>query len=231
MAEIQTGLDDSSNQEGFAEEQARIMAAKAELYDEQQQGIEEENGLILGKYQTQEDLVEGYRNLQREVERMRRGEVEPSAEPAEAPEAPEAPSSEDPREEEDDSPELSNADYERIKGRMFEQVGGEGKYHQLMNWGAKNISAQAAEAYKEALDNGDEATILTMLKGFQYDQMMSTGYEPRLTGGRAPSQDIQGFTSEAQVVAAMQDPRYGTDPAYVKEVEKRIAVSNVFNAR
>ena len=225
MAEIQTGLDGSSNQEGLAEEQARVQAAKAELYDEQQ---EQENNLILGKYETQEDLVEGYRNLQREVERMRRGE-EPSAEVPETPETPEASEEAEPAEE--DEPEVSSEDYERIKSRMFEQVGGEEKYGALMRWGQKNVTEEAAAAYKAALDSGDEATILTMLKGFQYDQMMSTGYEPKLTGGRAPSQDIQGFTSEAQVVAAMQDPRYGTDPAYVKEVEKRIAVSNVFNAR
>ena len=224
MAEIQTGLDDASNQEGYAEEQAKIQAAKAELYDEQQQTAQEENGLILGKYQTQEDLVEGYRNLQREVERMRRGEAE----------EPEAPVSEDPREDEDeddDAPELSTEHYERIKGRMFEQVGGEEKYQALMRWGQKNVSDAQAEAYKEALDSGNETLILQMLKGFQFDQMMSTGYEPKLTGGRAPSQQIQGFASEAQVVEAMRDPRYATDPAYVKEVEKRIAVSDVFNAR
>ena len=59
--------------------------------------------------------------------------------------------------------------------------------------------------------------------------MMSRGYEPKLTGGRAPTQDIKGFESEAQVVAAMSDPRYsGSNPdhAYIREVEKRMAVSN-----
>ena len=226
MAEIQTGLDDSSNQEGFAEEQAKIQAAKAELYDEQQQGIEEGSDLILGKYATQEDLVEGYRNLQREVERMRRGEEA---------EAPEAPVSEDPPEDAEDdndnAPGLTAEDAARIRDRMFEQVGGEEKYQALMRWGQKNVSDAQAEAYKEALDSGNETLILQMLKGFQFDQMMATGYEPKLTGGRAPSQQIQGFASEAQVVEAMRDPRYGTDPAYVKEVENRIAVSNVFNAR
>ena len=222
MAEIQTGLDDSSNQEGIAEEEAKVQAAKAELWDEQQQ--QEENGLILGKYETQEDLVEGYRNLQREVERMRRGE-------AEEPEAPEAPVAEETEEEAEEEPGLTAEDANRIRDRMFEQVGGEEKYQALMRWGQKNVSDAQAEAYKEALDSGNETLILQMLKGFQFDQMMSTGYEPKLTGGRAPSQQIQGFASEAQVVEAMRDPRYGTDPAYVKEVEKRIAVSNVFNAR
>ena len=61
--------------------------------------------------------------------------------------------------------------------------------------------------------------------------MMATGYEPKLTGGRAPTNEVQGYSSEAQVIRAMQDPRYQDDPAYIKEVEQRIAVSNVFNKR
>ena len=230
MAEIQTGQDGSlENQDALAAEQEKINAAKAELYDEQQRG--EEEGLILGKYRTQEDLVEGYRNLQREVERMRQGD-EPSAE---APEAPEAPSSEE-SEEESDQPanQLTEEDAIRIRDGMFKQVGGQEKYQALIAWANENITQQQADAYQQALDAGDEQSIMTQLKSFQYDMMMSRGYEPKLTGGRAPTQDIKGFESEAQVVAAMSDPRYsGSNPdhAYIREVERRMAVSKVFMER
>ena len=67
-----------------------------------------------------------------------------------------------------------------------------------------------ANAFNEALDSGNEGAILAQLKGIQYDHMMATGYEPKLTGGRAPTQDIRGFESEAQVIAAMQDPGMAT---------------------
>ena len=230
MSEIQTGQDGSlENQDALAAEQEKINAAKAELYDEQQRG--EEEGLILGKYRTQEDLVEGYRNLQREVERMRQGD-EPSAE---APEAPEAPSSEE-SEEESDQPanQLTEEDAIRIRDGMFKQVGGQEKYAALIAWANENITQQQADAYQQALDAGDEQSIMTQLKSFQYDMMMSRGYEPKLTGGRAPTQDIKGFESEAQVVAAMSDPRYsGSNPdhAYIREVERRMAVSKVFMER
>ena len=89
-------------------------------------------------------------------------------------------------------------------------------------------------AFNNALNSGDEGAILNQLKGLQYDFMMTNGYEPKLSGGRAPSSEVKGFTSEAQVVEAMNDPRYsGTnpDPAYIREVERRIAVSNVFQSR
>ena len=233
MSEIQTGQDGSlENQDALATEQEKINAAKAELYDEQQRG--EEEGLILGKYRTQEDLVEGYRNLQRENERMRQGQP-PDVELESERDRPEEQQELEPEEEsEEPANELTEEDAIRIRDGMFKQVGGQEKYQALIAWANENITQQQADAYQHALDTADEQAIMTQLKSFQYDMMMSRGYEPKLTGGRAPTQDIKGFESEAQVVAAMSDPRYsGSNPdhAYIREVERRMAVSKVFMER
>ena len=235
MSEIQTGQDGSlENQEALAAEQEKINAAKAELYDEQQRG--EEEGLILGKYRTQEDLVEAYRNLQRENERMRNGQPPDVELESERDRPDEQQEQEQEEEEENDQAEnqLTEEDAIRIRDGMFKQVGGQEKYQALIAWANENITQQQADAYQQALDAGDEQSIMTQLKSFQYDMMMSRGYEPKLTGGRAPTQDIKGFESEAQVVAAMSDPRYsGSNPdhAYIREVERRMAVSKVFMER
>ena len=73
------------------------------------------------------------------------------------------------------------------------------------------------------------------LKSIQYDHLMSNGYEPKLTGGSAPAMEVRGFQSEAQVVQAMNDPRYSgpnADPAYIREVEQKMAVNpGLFAAR
>jgi hypothetical protein len=219
MAVIETGQDDTVDQ-GAVEEQAKIDQARADLYDEAagNEPGEPEESLILGKYKSQSDLVDAYKNLQRENERLRGGEVE------EAEEEPEA-------QQEEPENQLTAEDATRIRGNMFDQVGGADKYQALMGWASQNLNESRAESFNEALNSGNEGAILAQLKGIQYDHMMATGYEPKLTGGRAPTQDVRGFASEAQVIAAMQDPRYGNDPAYVKEVEQRIAVSNVFNQR
>ena len=219
MAVIETGQDDTVDQ-GAVEEQAKIDQARADLYDEAagNEPGEPEESLILGKYKSQSDLVDAYKNLQRENERLRGGEVE------EAEEEPEA-------QQEEPENRLTSEDATRIRGNMFDQVGGADKYQALMGWASQNLNESRAESFNEALNSGNEGAILAQLKGIQYDHMMATGYEPKLTGGRAPTQDVRGFASEAQVIAAMQDPRYGNDPAYVKEVEQRIAVSNVFNQR
>ena len=114
---------------------------------------------------------------------------------------------------------------------MFKQAGGQEKLQSLLGWASQNLGQDRIDAFNQSLEGADLGTILAQVKGIQYDYMMATGYEPKLTGGRAPTNDVRGFASEAQVIAAMQDPRYGNDPAYIKEVEQRIAVSNVFNQR
>jgi hypothetical protein len=218
---VETGQDQGDDA-ALIEEQGKIDQARADLYDEAagEQPAAPEDNLILGKYQSQSDLVDAYKNLQRENERLRTGEVE----------EPEA-ASPDRDEEESQGNQLTAEDAGRIRDNIFGQVGGQERYQALMGWAVNNVDASRTQAFNDALNSGNEGSILSQLKGIQYDHMMATGFEPKLTGGRAPSNEVQGFSSESQVIRAMQDPRYQDDPAYIKEVEQRIAVSNVFNNR
>ena len=221
MPVVETGQDQGDDA-ALVEEQAKIDQARSDLYDEAagNQPAAPEDNLILGKYQSQADLVDAYKNLQRENERLRTGEVE----------QPEV-DSPDREEEQEQGNQLTAEDAGRIRDNVFGQVGGQDRYQALMGWAANNIDEARTEAFNDALQSGNEGAILSQLKGIQYDHMMATGYEPKLTGGRAPTNEVQGYSSEAQVIRAMQDPRYQDDPAYIKEVEQRIAVSNVFNKR
>ena len=54
------------------------------------------------------------------------------------------------------------------------------------------------------------------------------GSEPNLVSGKPQPAMKDEFRSTAQVVKAMKDERYGKDPAYTKEVEQKLARSNVF---
>ena len=221
MPVVETGQDQGDDA-ALVEEQGKIDQARSDLYDEaagNQPGAPEDN-LILGKYQSQADLVDAYKNLQRENERLRTGEVEQPEEQGY-----------DSDDEDDSDSQLTAEDAGRIRDNVFSQVGGQERYQALMGWAVNNIDEMRTEAFNNALSSGNEGAILSQLKGIQYDHMLATGYEPKLTGGRAPSNDVQGFSSESQVIRAMQDPRYQDDPAYIKEVEQRIAVSNVFNNR
>ena len=230
MATIETGQD-SSFDEGAVAEQERIEQAKAELYAEEQG---QPDDLILGRYRTQDDLVEAYKNLQRENERMRQGQP-PDVELESERDRPEQQLEQEPQEDEEEAPSISPEEGARLRSEIFNQAGGEEKYTALMGWAADNIDQTRADAYNQALEQGDEIGILAQLKSIQYDYMMNRGYEPKLTGGRAPTNQTRAFANEAQVVAAMSDPRYinGTnpDPEYIREVEERVAASNVFQTK
>ena len=53
------------------------------------------------------------------------------------------------------------------------------------------------------------------------------GVEPKLIGGRASSTpNTRVFKSNAEVVAAMRDPRYKVDKAFQDEVHRKLAQSN-----
>lgn len=229
MPEIITGQDSGTQYEasGGAEEAAKVDAARAELVDEA--NADAGDGLILGKYQTTEDLANAYQNLQREYARLKSGQ--PSAEP-EAEAEPEG--GEDDDAAEDDDPQVDPQRVAQIQDSIFRQAGGEAEYNRLAQWAARNLDPSRTEAYNEALRTADEGAALTALKAIQYDYMMQKGYEPRLIGGRGSSGEARPFDSERQVVEAMRDPRYSgdnPDPAYIKEVERRIAASNVFQSR
>ena len=232
MATIETGQDESFD-EGAAAEQERIDQARAELYAEEQGQPQQQDDLILGRYRTQDDLIEAYKNLQRENERMRQGQP-PDVELESERDRPDQQLEQEPVED-DDEPSITPEEAARLRGEIFNQVGGQDQYGALMAWASDNIDDARADAYNAALEQGDEMQIIAQLKSIQYDYMMNRGYEPKLTGGRAPTNEIRGFANEAQVVAAMADPRYingaTPDPEYIREVEERVAASNVFQSR
>ena len=217
------GIPDESGQ---AEEDAKIAAAKAELLDEQQQP----SGFLGGKYDSVEEMEEGYKNLQREVERLRNDEVDTEAEVETTEEEPVAEQEEE-QEEEEQEEGPSEAEVTRIYDLVVKQAGGDKQLQAIRDWAADNQSDASKEQWQQALNSANEDQIMSILKSWQYDRMMQKGYEPKLTRGRAPTSEVRGFSSEAQAVQAMMDPRYreNPDPAYIKEVEQRMAASpNIF---
>ena len=53
------------------------------------------------------------------------------------------------------------------------------------------------------------------------------GYEGRMLSGKAATESVDAFRSHAEVVRAMQDPRYENDPAYRNDVFNKLDRSNL----
>ena len=223
---LSIGNDGSFDEQASIDEAAKVEQAKQELVDER---TGEESELLMGKYGSTDELISAFKALQGEYSRLKAGVTQ--AEPEPQPESqPEPQALQPPVQQQAVQQEQANAVVEAI----FQQTGGEQKYHAMAAWAAKNMDKAAVESFNAAIRSGDKDRAISAVKGMQYDYMTQTGYEPRLIGGRAPvSEGPKGFTSEAQVVAAMADPRYQNgpmqDPAYVKEVEARLIASNVFS--
>ena len=223
-------MEDTGRPEQIAEadaEAAKVQAAKAELYDEQSaepQTSLSTDDLILGKYKSTDELASAYQNLQREYTRLKGGELqvgEPDPVPPVEAQADE-PTDEAPV---DSRPELSEESIATLTRTIHEHAGGQAEYQRSLQWASNSLDSERINAYNEAIEQGNLPTIINSLKGMQYDYMMKNGYEPRLTAGRAPAQEVKGFSSRYQVEQAINDPRYQGDPGYRRDVEQRIAAT------
>ena len=50
---------------------------------------------------------------------------------------------------------------------------------------------------------------------------------PYTPAGKAPRNTSNAFRSQAELIAAMSDPRYDKDPAYRQDIADKLAVSNI----
>lgn len=109
-----------------------------------------------------------------------------------------------------------------------ESIGGEKVLNDMLQWASNNLDAKDIAVYNDAVSGNDSARVKMAVQGMFHAYKQSQG--PNLIGGRPPSNGSTGepFKSSAEVVKAMEDPRYDRDPAYRDEVAKRLAVSNVF---
>ncbi len=55
----------------------------------------------------------------------------------------------------------------------------------------------------------------------------ASGVDGKMLTGKAPSNRGDQFKSQAQVVEAMNDPKYDNDPAYRREVMEKLERSDI----
>ena len=106
-------------------------------------------------------------------------------------------------------------------------AGGEEGYNKMSEWAGENLAADELQAYNDAIQSGDTATMMMTIQGLKarYDQVSS---QPNLISGDVGTAGAtQGFTSWKQVTQAMKDNRYQDDPAYRAEVANRLALSDL----
>ena len=119
------------------------------------------------------------------------------------------------------------AQSEQLRNQVFSEIGGQENFQAMASWAAANLTPQELSEYNALIDSGDLPTVRNAVLGLAYRYSKATGTEPKLVGGSGGRQAANGFESVAQLTEAMKDPRYIKDPAYRKEVEARLAASNI----
>ena len=118
--------------------------------------------------------------------------------------------------------ELSNQEINQLQN----SVGGQAAYNQLTSWAAENFSEGEIEAFDSLIESGNTNAIQLALQALYYRYTDAMGVEGNmLTGKPARSQDV--FRSQAELVRAMSDPRYDSDPAYRQDVIDKLAQSDL----
>jgi hypothetical protein len=107
------------------------------------------------------------------------------------------------------------------------EFGGEQVYTEMITWAAANLDKGEVDAFNNMLKTSNPHQIRIAVAGIQAAYMNNAPREPKLVGGRAARADTTKFKSTAQVVAAMNDERYATDPAYRQEVQEKLSRSKV----
>lgn len=109
---------------------------------------------------------------------------------------------------------LSESDINVIKN----SVGGDESYSNLMSWASENVDPADIEAYDALVETGNARSIRLAAAGLKAQYEAQNGYEGEMLTGRTPTQAVDVFRSQQEVVAAMSDPRYDADPAYRQDV-------------
>ena len=119
--------------------------------------------------------------------------------------------------------EISEAQVNQIQNA----AGGEQNYMNVVQWASENLPESQVDAYDSVVDSGNPAAIGIAFQGLQRQYDEANGYEGRMLQGKSAGRSGEIYRSQAELVAAMGDPRYDTDPAYRADVIQKLEQSDL----
>ena len=111
--------------------------------------------------------------------------------------------------------------------QIQDSVGGVDEYQNMLQWASGNLSEQEINLYDAAMDRGDPLTMFFAAQALNSRYKDAIGYDGEMLTGKTPRNTSNAFRSQAELIAAMSDPRYDKDPAYRQDIADKLAVSNI----
>ena len=110
---------------------------------------------------------------------------------------------------------------------VMNAAGGEANYNAVVAWAASNLDNRSIDAFDSVVDSGNPAAINIAFAGLQSRYNDTNGYEGRILQAKAADSRGDVYRSQAELVAAMGDPRYDSDPAYRADVIQKLDQSDL----
>tara|TARA_R100001163_G_C5026258_1_gene167698 strand:+ start:354 stop:1088 length:735 start_codon:yes stop_codon:yes gene_type:complete len=109
---------------------------------------------------------------------------------------------------------------------VYDAVGGQDQYANLIGWAQQNFSEAEIEAYDQVIETGNISQINLALQALYYRYTDAVGVDGDLLQGK-PAASESTFRSQAELIQAMNDPRYDKDPAYRQDVLDKLDRSDL----
>ena len=119
--------------------------------------------------------------------------------------------------------EITEAQINQIKN----SAGGEKEYANIINWAKSNLPKESINAFDEVVNTGSVQAIQLAVAGLKSEYNNANGVEGKMVTGKAAPNRGDVFRSQAELVRAMNDPRYDNDPAYRQDVIEKLDRSDL----
>ena len=120
-------------------------------------------------------------------------------------------------------PDMSETDVKELKGL----VGGDKNYSNMLQWAQSNLTEQEINMFDSVMGRGDVASAFFAVNSLAQRYNDAAGYDGKMLTGNAPKDKGDSYRSQAEMVAAMSDPKYDKDPAYRRDVMEKVARSDM----
>merc|ERR1711871_442205 len=119
--------------------------------------------------------------------------------------------------------EITTSQINQIKN----SAGGERAYANIVNWAKTNLPQDQIQAFDEVVNTGSVQAIQLAVAGLKAEYDNANGVEGRMVTGKTAPERGDVFRSQAELVRAMNDPRYDSDPAYRQDVIEKLDRSDL----
>jgi predicted transcriptional regulator with HTH domain len=116
---------------------------------------------------------------------------------------------------------------EQFQNKAYSITKGEEQYKAMTDWVANNLTEEEVETFNRGVAS-DDSTALFTIKGM-YARYNAESKEPKINLGQSSSSNSTGerYESVSQLKEDMKNPLYQKDPAFRQKVELKLSRSNI----